>query len=126
MADRVASEESETGRLEGLLSLLLRCPPLGVVESSHVEIGAIPLARCPFLSLCVPDFLTRCIKPNDQQQQGRFTSEMVTVQARYLGLLENVRVRRAGYAFRQGYKPFLERYRLLSRSTWPRWNGDDR
>uniref|UniRef100_A0A8C6HJV2 Myosin IA n=1 Tax=Mus spicilegus TaxID=10103 RepID=A0A8C6HJV2_MUSSI len=65
-----------------------------------------------------PNYI-RCIKPNDQQQQGRFTSEMVTVQARYLGLLENVRVRRAGYAFRQGYKPFLERYRLLSRSTWP-------
>lgn len=70
--------------------------------------------------------LTRCIKPNDKQQQGRFTSELVMVQARYLGLLENVRVRRAGYAFRQAYKPFLERYRLLSRSTWPRWNGDDR
>ncbi|XP_031206142.1 unconventional myosin-Ia [Mastomys coucha] len=72
-----------------------------------------------------PNYI-RCIKPNDQQLQGRFTSELVMVQARYLGLLENVRVRRAGYAFRQGYKPFLERYRLLSRSTWPRWNGDDR
>ena len=63
-----------------------------------------------------PNYI-RCIKPNDQQQQGRFTSELVMVQARYLGLLENVRVRRAGYAFRQAYKPFLERYRLLSRST---------
>lgn len=72
-----------------------------------------------------PNYI-RCIKPNDQQQQGRFTSELVMVQARYLGLLENVRVRRAGYAFRQAYKPFLERYRLLSRSTWPRWNGEDR
>lgn len=72
-----------------------------------------------------PNYI-RCIKPNDQQQQGRFTSELVMVQARYLGLLENVRVRRAGYAFRQAYRPFLERYRLLSRSTWPRWNGEDR
>lgn len=72
-----------------------------------------------------PNYI-RCIKPNDQQQQGRFTSELVMVQARYLGLLENVRVRRAGYAFRQAYRPFLERYRLLSWSTWPRWNGEDR
>lgn len=72
-----------------------------------------------------PNYI-RCVKPNDQQQQGRFTSELVMVQARYLGLLENVRVRRAGYAFRQAYRPFLERYRLLSRSTWPRWNGEDR
>lgn len=48
------------------------------------------------------------------------------VQTRYLGLLENVRVRRAGYAHRQLYKPFFERYRLLSKSTWLQWNGGDR
>lgn len=84
------------------------------------------LAWSLLLSLRLPDFPTRCIKPNDQQQQGRFSSELVVVQARYLGLLENIRVRRAGYAHRQAYKPFLERYRLLSRSTWPHWNGGDR
>ncbi|XP_005879068.1 PREDICTED: unconventional myosin-Ia [Myotis brandtii] len=72
-----------------------------------------------------PNYI-RCIKPNEHQQRGQFSRELVATQARYLGLLENVRVRRAGYAFRQGYKPFLERYRLLSRSTWPRWNGGDR
>ncbi|KAL1775257.1 unconventional myosin-Ia [Sigmodon hispidus] len=72
-----------------------------------------------------PNYI-RCIKPNDQQRQGKFSSELALVQARYLGLLENVRVRRAGYAYRQAYKPFLERYRLLSRSTWPHWNGGDR
>ncbi|XP_060051100.1 unconventional myosin-Ia isoform X2 [Erinaceus europaeus] len=72
-----------------------------------------------------PNYI-RCIKPNEQQQRGLFSSELVAVQARYLGLLENVRVRRAGYAFRQGYGPFLERYRLLSKSTWPHWNGGDR
>ncbi|XP_027451585.1 unconventional myosin-Ia isoform X1 [Zalophus californianus] len=72
-----------------------------------------------------PNYI-RCIKPNEHQQQGQFSSELVAVQTRYLGLLENVRVRRAGYAYRQRYGPFLERYRLLSRSTWPRWNGGDR
>ncbi|XP_005397396.1 PREDICTED: unconventional myosin-Ia isoform X2 [Chinchilla lanigera] len=72
-----------------------------------------------------PNYI-RCIKPNEYQQRGRFSSELVAVQARYLGLLENVRVRRAGYAHRQVYKSFLERYRLLSRSTWPHWNGGDR
>ncbi|XP_047598945.1 unconventional myosin-Ia isoform X1 [Lutra lutra] len=72
-----------------------------------------------------PNYI-RCIKPNEHQQQGQFSSELVDVQTRYLGLLENVRVRRAGYAYRQRYGPFLERYRLLSRSTWPRWNGEDR
>ncbi|XP_076967217.1 unconventional myosin-Ia isoform X1 [Tamandua tetradactyla] len=72
-----------------------------------------------------PNYI-RCIKPNEHQQQGQFSSNLVEVQVRYLGLLENVRVRRAGYAYRQGYRSFLERYRLLSRSTWPRWNGGDR
>ncbi|KAK2101982.1 Unconventional myosin-Ia [Saguinus oedipus] len=72
-----------------------------------------------------PNYI-RCIKPNEHQQQGQFSSDLVATQAQYLGLLENVRVRRAGYAHRQGYGPFLERYRLLSRSTWPRWNGGDR
>ncbi|XP_034499504.1 unconventional myosin-Ia isoform X4 [Ailuropoda melanoleuca] len=72
-----------------------------------------------------PNYI-RCIKPNEYQQRGQFSSELVAVQTRYLGLLENVRVRRAGYAYRQGYRPFLERYRLLSRSTWPCWNGGDR
>ena len=38
---------------------------------------------------------------------------------RYLGLLENVRVRRAGYAFRQSYNEFKTRYKMLSKETWP-------
>ncbi|XP_020734070.2 unconventional myosin-Ia [Odocoileus virginianus] len=71
-----------------------------------------------------PNYI-RCIKPNEHQQRGHFSFELVSVQARYLGLLENVRVRRAGYAYRQAYGSFLERYRLLSRSTWPRWSGGD-
>jgi myosin-1 len=72
-----------------------------------------------------PNYI-RCIKPNENQRQGQFSPELVAVQSRYLGLLENVRVRRAGYAYRQGYKPFLERYRLLSQSTWPHWHGGER
>lgn len=72
-----------------------------------------------------PNYI-RCLKPNQHQQRGQFSSELVATQARYLGLMENVRVRRAGYAYRQGYQSFLERYRLLSQSTWPRWSGGDR
>ncbi|XP_036616874.1 unconventional myosin-Ia [Trichosurus vulpecula] len=72
-----------------------------------------------------PNYI-RCIKPNERQQQGLFSSELVGTQARYLGLLENIRVRRAGYAFRQVYGAFLDRYKMLSRSTWPRWHGQAR
>uniref|UniRef100_A0A7M4EUS7 Unconventional myosin-Ia n=1 Tax=Crocodylus porosus TaxID=8502 RepID=A0A7M4EUS7_CROPO len=69
-----------------------------------------------------PNYI-RCIKPNENQAPGQFTDELVRSQVRYLGLLENVRVRRAGYAYRQPYQPCLERYRLLSTHTWPRWTG---
>ncbi|NXH41631.1 MYO1A protein, partial [Dicaeum eximium] len=72
-----------------------------------------------------PNYI-RCIKPNDTKSAMVFTPELVLAQVRYLGLLENVRVRRAGYAFRQLYGPFLQRYKMLSPRTWPRWHGGDR
>ncbi|NXU58302.1 MYO1A protein, partial [Turnix velox] len=72
-----------------------------------------------------PNYI-RCIKPNETKTAMLFTPELVLAQIRYLGLLENVRVRRAGYAFRQLYRPFLERYKMLSPHTWPRWTGSHR
>ncbi|XP_053907248.1 unconventional myosin-Ia isoform X2 [Cuculus canorus] len=72
-----------------------------------------------------PNYI-RCIKPNETKTAMLFTPELVLAQIRYLGLLENVRVRRAGYAFRQLYSPFLERYKMLGTRTWPRWAGSDR
>ncbi|NXT57966.1 MYO1A protein, partial [Pluvianellus socialis] len=72
-----------------------------------------------------PNYI-RCIKPNETKTAMLFTPELVLAQIRYLGLMENVRVRRAGYAFRQLYGPFLERYKMLSPRTWPRWPGSDR
>ncbi|NWR80288.1 MYO1A protein, partial [Centropus unirufus] len=72
-----------------------------------------------------PNYI-RCIKPNETKTAMLFTPELVLAQIRYLGLLENVRVRRAGYAFRQLHGPFLERYKMLGTRTWPRWGGSDR
>ncbi|KAF1642936.1 Unconventional myosin-Ia, partial [Eudyptes chrysocome] len=72
-----------------------------------------------------PNYI-RCIKPNETKTAMLFTPELVLAQIRYLGLMENVRVRRAGYAFRQLYGLFLERYKMLSPRTWPRWAGSDR
>ncbi|XP_063997582.1 unconventional myosin-Ia isoform X2 [Pogoniulus pusillus] len=72
-----------------------------------------------------PNYI-RCIKPNESKAPLLFTPELVLAQVRYLGLMENVRVRRAGYAFRQLYSSFLGRYKMLSPRTWPRWAGGDR
>ncbi|XP_054859456.1 unconventional myosin-Ia-like isoform X4 [Eublepharis macularius] len=72
-----------------------------------------------------PNYI-RCIKPNDTKAPAVFTDELVRAQVRYLGLLENVRVRRAGYAYRQCYEPCLERYKMLCTETWPHWKGSAR
>uniref|UniRef100_A0A8C0IMH9 Unconventional myosin-Ia n=1 Tax=Chelonoidis abingdonii TaxID=106734 RepID=A0A8C0IMH9_CHEAB len=73
-----------------------------------------------------PNYIRWCIKPNDNKEPGVFTDGLVQMQVRYLGLLENVRVRRAGYAYRQGYEPCLERYKMLCKQTWPKWKGGAR
>ncbi|XP_029981237.1 unconventional myosin-Ib isoform X6 [Sphaeramia orbicularis] len=72
-----------------------------------------------------PNYI-RCIKPNDKKASHIFTDSLVRHQVRYLGLMENVRVRRAGYAFRQAYEPCLERYKMLCKRTWPHWRGPAR
>ncbi|XP_053899726.1 unconventional myosin-Ib isoform X3 [Malaclemys terrapin pileata] len=72
-----------------------------------------------------PNYI-RCIKPNDKKAAHIFNEALVCHQVRYLGLLENVRVRRAGYAFRQPYELCLERYKMLCKQTWPHWRGPAR
>jgi myosin heavy subunit len=51
----------------------------------------------------------RCIKPNEEKSPVLFDVERCRHQVAYLGLLENVRVRRAGFAFRMTYNRFLAR-----------------
>ncbi|XP_061579984.1 unconventional myosin-Ib isoform X7 [Cololabis saira] len=72
-----------------------------------------------------PNYI-RCVKPNDKKAAHIFTESLVRHQVHYLGLMENVRVRRAGYAFRQPYEPCLERYKMLCKKTWPHWRGPAR
>ena len=66
----------------------------------------------------------RCIKPNHNKKAGLFDEELVRHQVKYLGLMENLRVRRAGFAFRRVYPAFLERYKSLCPATWPNFKGE--
>ena len=54
-------------------------------------------------------FYVRCIKPNEIKSPMRFDDERCLHQVSYLGLMENVRVRRAGFANRQPYERFAQR-----------------
>ncbi|XP_043359282.1 unconventional myosin-Id isoform X1 [Dermochelys coriacea] len=64
-------------------------------------------------------YYVRCIKPNEKKSSQLFDEERCRHQVEYLGLLENVRVRRAGFAYRQTYEKFLHRYKMISEFTWP-------
>ncbi|XP_050418381.2 unconventional myosin-Id isoform X2 [Patella vulgata] len=67
----------------------------------------------------------RCIKPNELKSPSVFNDERIGHQVRYLGLMENVRVRRAGFAFRMHYDRFLLRYKCICTKTWPVYRGGD-
>lgn len=66
----------------------------------------------------------RCIKPNDSKKAAVFQDDLVKHQVKYLGLMENLRVRRAGFAYRRPFPFFLQRYKCLCPDTWPTWYGD--
>ncbi|XP_026327271.1 myosin-IB [Hyposmocoma kahamanoa] len=77
------------------------------------------------LSSKEPSYI-RCIKPNDFKTPMQFDDKLVSHQVKYLGLMENLRVRRAGFAYRRTYEVFLERYKCLSAETWPNFRGHPR
>lgn len=79
---------------------------------------------------------------------GRFDDVLIRHQVKYLGLMEHLRVRRAGFAYRRKFEVFLKRceghqsrnllffflqsyrlfgapcrYKPLCPATWPHWNG---
>ncbi|XP_020929383.1 unconventional myosin-Ih isoform X2 [Sus scrofa] len=65
----------------------------------------------------------RCIKPNERKEPNKFDDFLVRHQVKYLGLMEHLRVRRAGFAYRRKYEHFLQRYKSLCPDTWPHWHG---
>lgn len=95
-----------------------RRPP---TASTQIKLSTAELMAA--LSACNPHYV-RCIKPNANKRANDFDQPLVLHQVRYLGLLENVRIRRAGFAFRQVYSKFFYRYRVCSNQTWPNWTGD--
>ncbi|XP_011932761.1 PREDICTED: unconventional myosin-If [Cercocebus atys] len=77
------------------------------------------------LMRCTPHYI-RCIKPNETKRPRDWEENRVKHQVEYLGLKENIRVRRAGFAYRRQFAKFLQRYAILTPETWPRWRGDER
>ncbi len=68
------------------------------------------------LSKSQPSYI-RTIKPNQNRSPSEYNTKAVLHQVKYLGLQENVRIRRAGFAYRQTFEKFVERFYLLSPKT---------
>ena len=65
---------------------------------------------------CYPSYI-RCIKPNETKRPLDINENRVKHQIKYLGLVENVRVRRAGFAYRREFAKFIKRYGIISKET---------
>lgn len=70
---------------------------------------------------CYPSYI-RCIKPNETKRPQDIDESRVKHQIKYLGLVENVRVRRAGYAYRREFEKFTKRYGIVNKKTMF-WKG---
>ena len=71
------------------------------------------------LNSCHP-FYVRCIKPNSDKCPMKFDMPVVLEQLRYTGMLETIRIRKAGFPCRMKYLHFVQRYRCLLQGRDPR------
>lgn len=71
------------------------------------------------MSRCTPWFV-RCIKPNNDKTPMRFDMPVVLQQLRYLGLLDTIHIRQAGYPIRLKFQQFVDQYRYLIPGILPR------
>ncbi|XP_028569738.2 unconventional myosin-If [Podarcis muralis] len=118
-------QSSEFGFIRGLFPEKLDADKKGrpTTAGSKIKRQANDLVNT--LMKCTPHYI-RCIKPNETKRPRDWEESRVKHQVEYLGLKENIRVRRAGFAYRRLFHKFLQRYAILTPETWPRWQGDER
>ncbi|XP_067054184.1 unconventional myosin-VIIa-like isoform X2 [Acropora muricata] len=61
---------------------------------------------------CEPSFV-RCVKPNDLKKPMIFDRYLCWQQLKYSGMLETVKIRKAGFSIRYTFEEFVNRYRVV-------------
>ena len=64
----------------------------------------------------------RCIKPNPVKSKDVFSMQMVVEQLRCAGVIEAIRISRAGFPNKVAHQEFLDRFAVLSPQSAPSGN----
>jgi len=116
-------QQSEWPFMSGLAQHGAATPAAGAAKPQRGAKGATTLGAqfksqladlMRTLALTSPHFV-RCLKPNHAKRAQLFDRPAVLRQLRYTGVLETVRIRKAGYPRRFPYLSFLARFGNLAR-----------
>ncbi|XP_056267981.1 unconventional myosin-Ie isoform X2 [Pseudoliparis swirei] len=118
-------QNSEIAFIRGLFPESLNTEKKGRPTTASNKIKKQANDLVSTLMKCTPHYI-RCIKPNETKKPRDWEESRVKHQVEYLGLKENIRVRRAGYAYRRVFKKFLNRFAILTKESWPTWRGDEK
>ncbi|XP_065177890.1 unconventional myosin-VIIa-like [Sycon ciliatum] len=83
-----------------------KSPTLGIQFKNSLE------SLMKALGACQP-FFVRCIKPNENKRANMFDRELCTRQLRYSGMMETIRIRKAGFPIRHTFSNLVSRYYML-------------
>ena len=83
-----------------------RAPTLSSQFKKSLELLMTTLGQCN-------PFFVRCVKPNEYKRPMMFDRDLCCRQLRYSGMMETIRIRRAGYPIRHTFSEFIDRYRFL-------------
>jgi len=107
-----AERQSVLKSLQAVKELIGKKPisnkPMSVSRQFEYSLGRLMKT----LSQATPYFI-RCIKSNNEKIPNFFDDNIILRQLRYTGMLETVRIRRAGYSVRIEYEAFINQYRIL-------------
>lgn len=89
-------------------------------SSQKIRTSAAQLVRS--LMATNPHYI-RCIKPNESKRAMHMEEKRVLHQVKYLGLVQNIQVKKAGYSYRAPYNVFYNQFSILMKREYQGTNA---